>query len=80
VGISGVKKVATVLFRRCLWKLEEVEEVYARLGISRAAAESPRSFEEYAWKYGFKPQERRTRTALDAHTEPTEQKKVRASH
>ena len=42
--------------------LEEIEEPYDRLGITRAAAEAPRSFEEYAWKYGFKPQEKRTRT------------------
>jgi hypothetical protein len=48
--------------------LEEIEELYHRLGISRAAAESRHSFEEYAWKYGFKPQERRSRTTLDTHT------------
>jgi hypothetical protein len=53
--------------------LQEIEELYERLGISRAAAEPPRSFEEYAWKYGFKPQEKRTRTTLDTHTaEPEE--------
>lgn len=53
--------------------LEEIEELYDRLGISRAAGEPPRSFEEYAWKYGFKPQEKRTRTTLDTHTaEPEE--------
>ena len=42
--------------------IEEIEELYDRLGISRAAPEPPRPFEEYAWKYGFKPQEKRTRT------------------
>lgn len=53
--------------------LEEIEELYDRLGITRAAAEPPRSFEEYAWKYGFKPQEKRTRTTLDTHTAEPEQ-------
>ena len=53
--------------------LEEIEELYDRLGISRAAPEPPRSFEEYAWKYGFKPQDKRTRTTLDTHTAQPEQ-------
>ena len=60
--------------------LEEIEELYDRLGISRAALEPRRSFEEYAWKYGFKPQDKRTRTTLDTHTAQPEQTKVRAWH
>jgi hypothetical protein len=35
---------------------------------TRTANESLRSIEEYAWSYGFKPQEQRTRTTLDTHT------------
>ena len=48
--------------------MEEIEHLYERLGITRTTHESPRSFEEYAWRYGFKPQEQRTSTTLDTHT------------
>lgn len=48
--------------------LQEIEELYDRLGISTAANEPPRSFEEYAWRYGFHPQDERKRTTLDTHT------------
>ena len=48
--------------------LEEIEELYDRLGIPRGSSEPARSFEEYAWQYGFKPQAKRTRTTLDTHT------------
>ncbi len=50
--------------------LEEIEELYDRLRIPRASAEPPRSFEQYAWKYGFKPNQKRTRTTLDTQTAP----------
>jgi len=60
--------------------LEEIEELYDRLGITRAAPEAPRSFEEYTWKYGFKPQEKRTRTTLDTRTARAYQTQVRAWH
>ena len=52
--------------------LKEIEELYDRLGISRGTNEPPRSFEEYAWKYGFNPQDKRTRTTLDTRTSQRE--------
>lgn len=48
--------------------MEEIERLYDKLGITHTSRETPRSFEEYAWRYGFKPQEQRTRTSLDTHT------------
>ncbi len=38
--------------------LERIEELWDRLGITRAAPEAPRSSKEYAWKHGFKPQKK----------------------
>lgn len=48
--------------------LQEIEELYDRLGIPTVTNEPPRTFEEYAWRYGFHPQDTRKRTTLDTHT------------
>jgi hypothetical protein len=48
--------------------LKEIEELYDRLGVSRDPNEPPRSFEEYAWKYGLRPEAKRHGTTLDPHT------------
>jgi len=48
--------------------LREIEELYGRLGISTAINEPQRSFEEYAWRYGFHRQDKPKRTTLDTRT------------
>lgn len=48
--------------------LKEIQELYDRLGISRGKDEPPRSFDEYAWKYGFTPEAKRHGTTRDPHT------------
>jgi len=40
--------------------LAEIREVYERLGIDPGEPEPPRSFEEYAWRYGFSRSRRNT--------------------
>lgn len=50
--------------------LEEIRQLYERLGIEQRSSNESASFEEYAWRYGFNPQRTRKETTLDAHTYP----------
>jgi hypothetical protein len=48
--------------------LEEIRQLYERLGIEQQTSSEIASFEEYAWRYGFKPRRPREETSLDART------------
>lgn len=48
--------------------LEEIQEVYQRLGIRVLETGSGKSFEDYAWQYGFRKQRPHAHPTLDADT------------
>ena len=48
--------------------LEEIQKLHDRLGIPRGTNDPGRSLEEYAWKYGFRPEAKRHGITLDPHT------------